>query len=56
MSGDGPTCVICDRPILPGEPFEQVSQDWMHLGCLPSTRRQARIESGGREPRLPSAA
>ncbi len=46
MDDREPTCLICDRPILPGEEATRVSHDWMHEACLPSARRsgQGRYE------------
>ena len=34
-------CVICDKPILPGQDVAEAGHDVMHEACLPSARRQS---------------
>jgi hypothetical protein len=34
-------CLICDKPILPGEDVAEAGHDVMHEACLPSARRQS---------------
>jgi hypothetical protein len=40
MDTSDTVCLICDRPILPGQGLVKVAHDVMHSACLPSTRRR----------------
>jgi len=41
MASREPVCLICDKPILPGQDVAEAGHDVMHEACLPSARRQS---------------
>jgi len=45
-------CLICDKPIFPGQDVAEAGHDVMHEACLPSARRQRAVSVVPRPDRL----